>query len=126
VAEYEIAAAKDPSDLPAPGSLGIIALSLNANTISPYLQLDKNTKMDGEKHIKFSQWSVVDKDIKSKALKKLVFSNDTKADMTFHFKVDGPFSIVKSKSNTGAKHPMALAATPSKVVSQKAETAFCL
>lgn len=108
VSEQEIAAATDPSDLPAPGSLGIIALSLNATTISPYLQLDKNVKMDGEKHVKFTQWAVVDKDVQTKALKKLVFSNDTKADMTFHFQVDGPFSIVKSKSNTGAKHPLAL------------------
>ena len=126
VSESEVAAEKNKEDLPASGSLGIIALSLNATTISPYLQLDKVAKMDGEKHVKFTQWAVVDKDVKSKALKKLVFSNDTKADITFHFSVDGPFSIVKSKSNTGAKHAMALSSTPSKVLSKKAETAFCL
>lgn len=82
--------------------------------------------MDGEKHIKFKQWSVSDKEGDSKSLKKLVFSNDTKADMTFNFTIDGPFSIVKSKSNTGAKHPMALGSTASKVLSQKVDTAFCL
>jgi len=40
-------------------------------------------------------------------IKKLTFSNDTKADLTFNFSVQGPFEIVKSKTNSGAKHPMA-------------------
>jgi len=48
--------------------------------------------------------------------KKLTFSNDTKADLTFNFSVSGPFDIVKSKTNSGAKHPMASGVTPSKVV----------
>ncbi len=46
--------------------------------------------------------------------------------MTFNFTVDGPFSVIKTKSNTGAKHPMAAGGSPSKVLAKKAETAFCL
>jgi len=59
-------------------------------------------------------------------IKKLTFSNDTKADLTFNFTVQGPFEIVKSKTNSGAKHPMATSSTPSKVLKEKIETAFCL
>lgn len=59
-------------------------------------------------------------------IKKLTLSNDTKADLTFNFGVTGPFEIVKSKTNSGAKHPMATSQTPSKVLKQKVETAFCL
>ena len=46
--------------------------------------------------------------------------------MTFNFSVGGPFEIVKSKTNSGAKHPMATSGTPSKVVKKRVETAFCL
>lgn len=59
-------------------------------------------------------------------IKKLTFSNDTKADLTFNFSVNGPFEIVKSKTNSGAKHPMQSQTTPSKVLKKKIETAFCL
>lgn len=71
------------------------------------------------------KWSVVDDDAPS-VIQKLTFSNDTKADMTFNFGVSGPFEIVKSKSNTGAKHPLSTQGTQSKVVKQKVETMFCL
>ena len=100
-------------------------MNLNANTISPQLSLDKSVKMDGGKHINMKKWSVVDDDAPS-IVQKLTFSNDTKADMTFNFGVSGPFEIVKSKSNTGAKHPLATQGTQSKVVKQKVETMFCL
>ena len=46
--------------------------------------------------------------------------------MTFNFQTTGPFEIVKSKSNTGAKHPLSTQGTQSKVVKQKVETMFCL
>ena len=40
--------------------------------------------------------------------KKVTYYNETKADLTFNLNVNGPFEIVKTKSNTGAKHPLAL------------------
>lgn len=47
--------------------------------------------------------------------------------MTFNFGVSGPFQIVNSKSNTGAKHPLAISeATKTKSIKQKAETMYCL
>ena len=52
------------------------------------------------------KWAVADEDAPN-VIQKLTFSNDTKADMTFNFQTSGPFEIIKSKSNTGAKHPLA-------------------
>ena len=50
----------DPADLPKPGSLGIIAVNLTANTIAPQLKIDKTIKMDGERHINMKVWSTTD------------------------------------------------------------------
>ena len=111
--------------MPKKGSLGTIALKLSANTISPELSIDKSDKLEGGKQIKIQKWAVAGEDAPN-ITKKLTFSNDTKADLTFNFSVNGPFDIVKSKTNSGAKHPMATEKTPSKVLKQKVETAFCL
>ena len=105
LAQEEIELAGDSNEQPKKGTLGIISLNMNANTISPYLSLDKTVRMDGGKHISMKKWSVADEDAPN-VVNKLTFSNDTKADMTFNFGVTGPFEIVKSKSNTGAKHPL--------------------
>ena len=98
---------------------------MNANTIAPQLSLDKSVKMDGGKHISFKKWAVVDDDAPN-IIQKLTFSNDTKADMIFNFQTSGPFEIVKSKSNTGAKHPLSTEGKQSKLIKQKVETMFCL
>ena len=124
LAQEEIEIAGDTSEQPKKGTLGIISLNFNANTISPMLSIDKSVKMDGGKHINVKKWAVVDEDAPS-VIQKLTFSNDTKADLTFNFGVTGPFEIVKSKSNTGAKHPLS-EQTASKVVKKKVETMFCL
>ena len=92
--------------MPKKGSLGTIAIKLNANTISPELSIDKSNRMEGGKQVKIKKWSIVADDAPN-VTKKLTFSNDTKADLTFNFSVQGPFDIVKSKTNSGAKHPMA-------------------
>jgi hypothetical protein len=92
--------------MPKPGSLGIIAVNLSANTIAPYLKIDKSIKMDGERHIGMKVWSTNDHNAPNHT-KKLIFSNDSKADMVFNLNTTGPFEIVGSKSNTGAKHPLA-------------------
>lgn len=84
LAQEEIEIQGDSSDLPKKGALGIIALNMNANTISPQLSLDKSVKMDGGKHINFKKWAVVDDDAPN-IIQKLTFSNDSKADMTFNF-----------------------------------------
>ena len=106
LAQEEIEIAGDESEQPKKGTLGIISLYFNANTISPMLSIDKSVKMDGGKHINVKKWAVADEDAPS-VIQKLTFWNETKADMTFNFGVTGPFEIVKSKSNTGAKHPLA-------------------
>lgn len=96
----------DPNDLPKKGSLGNIALKLSANTISPELSIDKSNRLEGSKQIKIKKWAITSDDAPL-ITKKLTFSNDTKADLTFNFTVNGPFDIVKSKTNSGAKHPLA-------------------
>jgi len=98
---------------------------LNANTISPHLSIDKSERFEGGKQVKIKKWALNAEDAPNN-IQKLTFSNDTKADLTFNFGVNGPFDIVKSKTNSGAKHPLAAQAAPSKVVKRKAETAFCL
>lgn len=121
--EEEIAKAKDPADLPKAGTLGSISLSLNAETISPYLKIDKTVQLDGNRHIKMKIWSQSFLEAPYHT-KNLTFSNDTKADMVFNLATSGPFEIVGTKSNTGSKHP--LAAVSTQAVKKKVETMFCL
>ena len=45
--------------------------------------------------------------------------------MTFNLGIQGPFEIVKTKSNTGAKHPLTQEGA-SKIIQKKIETMFCL
>lgn len=62
VSAEEIEIATNADDLPKKGTLGVIALCLDANTIGPALSLDKSTEMDGGKHIRIKHWSVTDDD----------------------------------------------------------------
>lgn len=115
--------AKDPSDLPKPGSLGTISLNLSAETISPYLKIDKTVQLDGNRHIKMKVWSQQTQEAPSN-IRSLTFSNDTKADMVFNLTTSGAFEIVGTKSNTGSKHP--LAGSSQQSLNKKVETMFCL
>lgn len=81
--------------------------------------------MDNERHINFKVWSTVDEYAPAHT-RKLIFSNDSKADMIFNLNTTGPFEIVGTKTNTGAKHPLAGQNTPTKVMKKKVETMFCL
>ena len=49
LSQEEIEIADDINDLPKKGSLGTIALKLNANTISPELSIDKSSRLDAGK-----------------------------------------------------------------------------
>ena len=80
--------------------------------------------MDESQQIKIKKWSTNDEDAPS-IVKKLTLSNNSKADMTFNLGVTGPFEIVKTKSNTGAKHPLNQQGA-SKIVQKKVDTMFCL
>lgn len=84
--------------------------------------------MDGDKHFNIKYWSTSGKDFPEapKQVSKLIFSNDSKADMKFEFNINGPFEIVRTKTNTGASHPLAPSIAPSKVVKQKPITHFVL
>ena len=118
------------AELPKKGSLGIISLNLDALTIDPVLSIDRKLKMDGQHHMRLKYWSVQGEDEAPKKVQKLTFTNDSKADLTFNLSLNGPFEIVKTKTNSGAVHPLSgadtKAKTSSKVVKPKVETMFCL
>ena len=58
VSQEEIEIAPNVDDLPKKGTLGVIALCLDAHTIAPGLSLDKSSEMDGDKHIRIKHWSI--------------------------------------------------------------------
>ena len=127
------------------GSLGIISLNLDALTIDPYLSIDRKIKMDTHNHVRMYNWSLLDAAAPKKTMT-LTFTNESKADLTFNLNINGPFEIVKTKTNSGAVHPLSgkndggsasdgtLAKTgnettiksKNKIVKQKVETMFCL
>jgi hypothetical protein len=80
--------------------------------------------------MRLKYWSVQGEDEAPKKVQKLTFTNDSKADLTFNLSLNGPFEIVKTKTNSGAVHPLSgadtKAKTSSKVVKPKVETMFCL
>lgn len=70
----------------------------------------------------FNYWSIPNDPDAPPATQKIIYTNNTKADMNFNLNINGPFEITKTKSNTGGVHPLA---TPGRV-GKKAETMFCL
>lgn len=89
------------------GSLGIISLNLLAMTIKPYLVIDKKSRFDGENHLNFKYWSIPNDENAPSAIQKFTYTNNSKADYIFNLSISGSFEIVTTKSNTGAKHPLA-------------------
>jgi hypothetical protein len=75
--------------------------------------------------IKIKKWATLDDEDAPSIVKKLTLSNNSKADMTFNLAAEGPFEIVKTKSNTGAKHPLSNQGA-SKILNKKVETMFSL
>lgn len=58
LSKEELEVADDGDEFSKKGSLGIISLNLFAETISPWLSIDKKLRMDGDNHILFKYWSV--------------------------------------------------------------------
>lgn len=109
----ELEIAEDGDDFTKKGALGIISLNLFGETIAPQLTIDKLTRNDGINHLSFKYWSIPNDPEAPNPTQKIIYTNNTKADMTFKLNINGPFDIVKTKSNTGAVHPLA---TPSKSI----------
>ena len=80
--------------------------------------------------MRLKYWSIKDENDAPKKIQKFTYTNDSKADLTFNLKINGPFEIVKTKTNSGAVHPLSGQDTgtksSSKVLKQKVETMFCL
>lgn len=118
----ELELAEDGDEFLKRGALGIISLGLFGETIEPVLTIDKKSRNDGENHMNFKYWSIPNDINAPNATQKLIYTNNTKADLNFNLNISGPFEIAKTKSNTGAVHPLA---TPNKI-GKKAETLFSL
>lgn len=58
-------------------------------------------------HLNFKYWSFTDDPEAPDPVQKLTYTNKTKSDLVFNLLIDGPFQIVKTKTNTNAKHPQA-------------------
>ena len=85
-------------------------------------------------------WSVPDAEGAPDKVQKIIFTNESKADLTFNLNINGPFDIVKTKTNSGATHPLASQNSitqlgslsksgknaSSKILAPKVETMFCL
>lgn len=85
-----------------------------ANTIKPKLTIDKKSRFDGDNHLNFKYWSTPSDPDAPSGNQKITYTNDSKADLNFNLTISGPFEIVKTKTNSGAKHPLATSAPPSK------------
>ena len=109
----------------AAGSLGVVSLNLQARTLEPVLSIDKRMRIEGEYFIHVQAWSTGEEGA-PQPLRTFTLTNDTMADLIMNLSVEGPFEIVKTKSNTGAVHPLATS-TPSKsIVAKKVESMFCV
>ena len=116
LSKEELEVAEDGDEFLRKGSLGIISLNFFAETINPYLKIDKKARMDGDNHVLFKYWSVPNEEDAPSQIKKFTYYNETKADLTFNLNIQGPFEIFKTKTNTGAKHPLASEHVPTKVM----------
>lgn len=105
--------------------LGIVALKLFAQTIEPVLSVDMKQKLDGEFYFNFHQWPMNHEDEPSD-VEKICLVNETKANLVFNMKTEGPFEIVGSKTNSGSVHPLAPTRPASKGINAKAITMFNL
>jgi hypothetical protein len=117
LSQDELELAEDGDEFIKKGALGIISLGLFGETIEPKLSVDKKQRNDGENHMNFKYWSVPNDPEAPSATQKLTYTNNTKADMTFSLGISGPFEVVKTKSNTGAVHPLATSSTKCKISS---------
>lgn len=77
----------DDESLLKKGSLGIISLNLLASAIAPKLSIDKKFRMDGDIHVGFKYWSVPNEEDAPKSIQKIIYTNETKADLTFNLNV---------------------------------------
>jgi len=56
--------------------------------------------------MRIKYWSVPNEEGAPSKVQKLIFTNDSKADLIFNLNINGPFDIVKTKTNSGATHPL--------------------
>jgi hypothetical protein len=103
----ELAIADDAKEFSKKGSLGLVAFNLFSESIDPVLSIDKRTRVDNLNHVLFKYWSYRGCEEAPSGIQRVVYTNDTKSDLLFNLVTDGPFEIVKTKTNTNAKHPNA-------------------
>ena len=103
--EEELQIAEDAEEFRPKGSLGIVSFKILAESITPLLTVDKKARIDGQNHLNFRYWSFKGDQDAPNAVQKFTYTNNSKADLVFNLTTEGPFQIVKTKTNTNAKHP---------------------
>ncbi len=98
----ELAIADDAQEFSKKGSLGLVAFNLYSESIEPVLSIDKRTRVDNLNHILFKYWSYRGCEEAPSAIQRVVYINETKSDLLFNLITNGPFEIVKTKTNTNA------------------------
>jgi len=66
------------------------------------LTVDRRTRVDGLNHMSYKYWAYRGEEETPSAVQRLIYTNETKTDMVFKLSTNGPFEIVKTKSNTNA------------------------
>ncbi len=97
---------------------------MKATTIEPVLVVDKKQRLNKDFQFNFHHWSVEDEEAPP-SLRKMILKNETKANMIFNISADGPFEILKTKTNSDSFHPLSNRPT-SKSIKEGAETNFNL
>lgn len=83
-------------------------------------------RLDGEFYFNYERWSTKGEDDEPDSKNKIVLKNDTMANLVFNITSEGPFEIVKTKTNSGAAHPLSAQSARSKPIKPKVETMFDL
>lgn len=82
--------------------LGFVALYATGSTLQPKLSVDKHVTSGGEQVVKFKSWSL-QHDSAPKLVRKITLTNNTLAELQFNLSVEGPFRLVKTKTNAAEK-----------------------
>lgn len=91
-------------------NIGMVVLYLHAQAIAPRLFLDKSSTGDGKQKIKFEKWALVDC---AKEKRSFILQNKNKAGLQFGIRIEGPFQLTKSFTNSTERHLLGMTRTNS-------------
>ncbi|EGR30726.1 hypothetical protein IMG5_124930 [Ichthyophthirius multifiliis] len=85
-------------------NMGTVAIRLQAQTINPYLYIDKLKSVDGILKLKFEKWSCQEIIENKKELKEITLINKFNLNLKFQIHIIGPFKIMQAATNSPASY----------------------